>query len=764
MGDLSLMKRFAAALCAFVLLLVSSAFVLPVSAASAKNIDYVEAQYFTSAPTIDGYISEAEWGEYTVMVEATDCETKDGSSPWKFFLYWRTGDKNDYSSWYYYLWLRWDENYFYIGLKNYDPDIHSLKNGTTNTWDGDALQTRIDPMGPNAAVQGQEFTVTGDLKKPWSGEKTVPDFLFGYVEIAGGFSEAWENSANKGMTSFSDNALGVSKTVVAPAGSDYSTDTKAGITTYEIAIPWAYMKLTDRRQRPVTELTYEEYSYLSKPKGGIGREFGMSVAVLDDGNNGDPKWDAFMTWGSGICNAQQEEGAKTCTGSNSVTLSDKKFTPQSGYKTYDPSSLLDAKFGTSGYDTPGTYYDYLAGDTYKETRLDYAGLSALTYDDESDKSVWGSRQTGGNAGRITDIGAPHGNVLEYAAGDPLPQNTLETIDDSSGAVYRYPTSFTFEFDIQYTGTELFENNYASALFNWFGGTSGRAFRCGYFFNDGMFEIVNDIGADGAAPTMLAFCKYDLELGNWYRWRFQFDNESCTARFWIDDLSTDDDNSGGSEWGKMIFNVCNRYFYYSDPTMRENGAVLTFRRMNVQCMFDNVRIYNFASYKNIARPDETTGATDGAREEQGGGDLTLDGAYRRDGTWHIPIRFKEEYRDALKLSFEIRFDPASANFAGITPTDGKNGTVEAVREADGVYVITVTDTGKYKDMRSGDVMFEILLRERTEGTDINSIVKSLTDSYLRSVGTGDSSAAVCAAFAVSLAVCAAVIYRRRRKRV
>ena len=47
MGDLSLMKRFAAALCAFVLLLVSSAFVLPVSAASAKNIDYVQAQYFT---------------------------------------------------------------------------------------------------------------------------------------------------------------------------------------------------------------------------------------------------------------------------------------------------------------------------------------------------------------------------------------------------------------------------------------------------------------------------------------------------------------------------------------------------------------------------------------------------------------------------------------------------------------------------------------------------------------------------------------------
>ena len=570
MGDLLRMKRIATALCAIVLLIASSAFVLPASAAKAKNIDYVEAQYFAAAPTIDGYISEAEWGEYTVLVEATDCETKNGSSPWKFFLYWRTGEKSDYSSWYYYLWLRWDENYFYIGLKNYDPDVHSLKNGTTNTWDGDALQTRIDPMGPNASVQGEEFTVTADVQKPWSGEKNVPDFLFGYVEIAGGFSEGWENTTNKGITSFSKNILGAAPTVVAPAGSDYSTDTKAGITTYEIAIPWSYMKLVDRIGDPVTKLTYEKYNFMRKPEGGIGREFGMSVAVLDDGNNSDPKWDAFMTWGSGICNAQQEEGAKTCTGSNSVTLSDKQYTPQAGYKTYDPSSLLDAKFGDENKDPMNVYYDYLAGDTYKENPISYDQLSVLKYDSDSDLSIWGAPEYNG---KITDIGGDHGNVLDYRFTDPV-QTYIDTRDGDMR--FFVPTSFTFQFDICYTGNEVNVPSYDSALYNWFGGSDGHSFRIGYFFNDKQFRIVDDNGADSNAPQILK-SKSDVEFkkDTWYTWRFQFDNDSCTARLWIDDLSTDADNAS-NPWGIEVLTACWRYFYYSSQEASENGTLLLFR--------------------------------------------------------------------------------------------------------------------------------------------------------------------------------------------
>ncbi len=739
-----------------VMLFAAIAVAIPTSAASAKNIDYVQAQYFTSAPTIDGYISEAEWGEYTVMVEATDCETKDGSSPWKFFLYWRTGDKNDYSSWYYYLWLRWDENYFYIGLKNYDPDIHSLKNGTTNTWDGDALQTRIDPMGPNAAVQGQEFTVTGDLKKPWSGEKTVPDFLFGYVEIAGGFSEAWENSANKGMTSFSDNALGVSKTVVAPAGSDYSTDTKAGITTYEIAIPWAYMKLTDRKQRPVTELTYEEYSYLSKPKGGIGREFGMSVAVLDDGNNGDPKWDAFMTWGSGICNAQQEEGAKTCTGSNSVTLSDKKFTPQSGYKTYDPSSLLDAKFGNENKDPMNVYYDYLAGDTYKEKPLSYDQLSVLKYDDVSDLSIWGAPEYNG---KITDIGGDHGNVLDYRFTDPV-QTYIDTRDGEMR--FFVPTSFTFQFDICYTGNEVNVPSYDSAIYNWFGGSDGHSFRMGYFFNDKRFAVIDDNGADSNSPTVIKYnSDVEFKKDTWYTWRFQFDNDSCTIRFWLDDLSTEADNAD-NPWGTEVLKACWRYFYYSSQEAKENGTLLLFRQMNTQLMYDNVRIYNYAynakrSEVNEDRPINNGGST--TVEETGGGKLSLDAAYKKDGKWYIPIPVKSEYLTAVQLSFSIKFDTAKAAFNAVKGLEEGTYTVET--DADGEYVITINNFNYVKSLKAGDTYFEIVLDAKDDKADIGDIVKELSDSYRYTVTTGDGLAFIILAAVVATVGCAVIITVRKR---
>ena len=277
------MKKLISGILILSMLLSSVAFTVPVSAmAKADNIDYVSALYFASAPSVDGYISEAEWGESSVFVEALDCATIDDTVPYTRFFYNRVSATNmdDYGSFSYYIWLRWSENYFYIGVKVNDANVHSLKNGTNNTWNGDAIQTRIDKAGANASVNGGNFTVTADRTKPWS-TNLVPDFLFGYSEIAGGFSEAWENNTNKGMTSFSNNPLGTAPCVVAPAGSTYSTDTQNGITTYEVAIPWAYILNGE-----FETLTYTEYKTgrNGNLQGGIGRELGMSLVVLDDGN------------------------------------------------------------------------------------------------------------------------------------------------------------------------------------------------------------------------------------------------------------------------------------------------------------------------------------------------------------------------------------------------------------------------------------------------------------------------------------------------
>ena len=54
------MKRSISIILVVAMLVSAIAFSIPTNAAAAVNIDYVEAKYFAAAPTIDGYISEAE--------------------------------------------------------------------------------------------------------------------------------------------------------------------------------------------------------------------------------------------------------------------------------------------------------------------------------------------------------------------------------------------------------------------------------------------------------------------------------------------------------------------------------------------------------------------------------------------------------------------------------------------------------------------------------------------------------------------------------
>ncbi len=602
------------------MLLSCVVFALPASAlATAENIDYVEALYFETAPTIDGYISEEEWGEYNVFVEAWDCATVDDTTPYYNFFYNRISatNRDDYDNFSYYIWLRWDLNKFYIGVEVNDPDGHSLKNGTTNTWNGDAVQTRIDKNGANAVVNGGEFTVTADRQRPWS-TTSVPDFLFGYVEIAGGFSEAWENTTNKGMTSFSNNPMGVTQCVVAPAGSSYSSDTQAGITTYEIAIPWSYIYNGDYESLEMKQYAAGRDTATKGPRGAIGKELGMSLVVMNDGADATGGWDAFMSWGSGICQAHHQEGAAACSGSNSVVLVETPVSQTAGYQTYDPTPLLDAKFTTNHLAPVDTYYDYLAGDTALTRPVSYEELSALTYDDEADLSVWGAPEYGGSIGTAISSSGSYSNVLDYR--DPaISQSYIDTRDGTTQ--YLFPTSYTFEFDIMYTGVEQFAEGYGSELYNWFGGPTCYAYQCGYFFNDSAFKIVKTYDLN----EVLASYPYDLKKNTWYNWKFQYDNNSCNARLWIDDLSTEADNVVGGtegtpgytgEWGTLVINANWRYFYYSSEMALTEGTLLLFRQMNVQTMYDNVKIYNFASASNCLHTNVTEEITPPTCTENG----------------------------------------------------------------------------------------------------------------------------------------------------
>ena len=758
------MKKTISLVMIVAMLLSCVVFAIPTSAkTTAQNIDYVNALYFEKAPTIDGYISEAEWGEHSVYVEIYDCATIDDTDPWYNFFYNRIGGTNrdDYGNFEYYIWLRWDLNKFYIGVKVSDPDVHSLKSGTTNTWNGDAIQTRIDKAGANGAVNGGEFTVTADRQKPWS-SNNVPDFLFGYVEIAGGFSEAWENTQNKGMTSFSNNPLGTAQCVVAPAGSDYSEDTKAGITTYEIAIPWAYIYNGEYDSLEMKDYAAGRDTAKKGPRGAIGKEFGMSLAVLNDGADANAGWDAFMSWGSGICNAQQEQGAKSCTGSNSVTLVKDAVQQTAGYKTINPASLLDAKFSAENVDAPNVFYDYLAGDTYKENKISYDQISALTYDDPADLAVWGAPEY---FGKIGTAGDGHGNVLDYRE-DWVENGSSTYIDTRDGTIeYLFPTSFTFEFDIMYTKTNQFAEGYAPALYNWFGGATGFDYMCGYFFNDSQFKIVN---SNDPLDVLATYDGFDLKPNTWYNWKFQYDNESCNARLWVDDLSTEADNaeSGAAgtpgytgDWGTLIFNSRWRYYYYStekalDP---DQGTLLLFRQMNTQTAYDNVKIYNFASTAKIEGPQNETkpGNNKPVGPVEGGGNLNIENVTKVDGVFNVPVTVSKQYLSATKLSFTVKVDPAQGTFEGVKGLDEGTYTIED--KGDGEYVITITKFDQIKSLKAGDKLFDILIKSEHE--DFADVGAAIADKYTYQ-NTGDNMVFIIIAAAVAVLGCAIVIGKRR----
>ena len=750
------MKKTISLVMVIVMLLSCMAFAIPASAVENATtlIDEVEALYFENAPTIDGYITEAEWGEATVVVENWDYATTDDASKgaaYHKFFYNRINatDREGYDNFNYSVWLRWDLNRFYIGVKVTDPDKHSLKNGTTDTWNGDAIQTRIDKSGPNASAQGGKFTVTADRQKPWS-TNNVPDFLFGYVEVAGGFSEAWENVSNKGMTSFSNNPLGTAGCVVAPAGSNYSDDTKAGITTYEVSIPWAYIYNGEYETLEMKNFAAGRDTPAKGPRGAIGKTFGMSLVVLNDGADANAGWDAYQSWGYGICETQQSEGAGCNTGSNSVKLV-KDAVAQGAYTKMDPTELLDAKFSQENIDPAGVFYDYLNYDYDKTTAVKYEDLTTLTYDDKAHLSMWGSADFNGKIGNTNDS---HGNVLDYR--DNLSEEGAQTyIDTREGKFeYLYPTSYTFEFDIMYTDVEQIAEGYSSELYNWFGGAGGYSYMAGYFFNDNAFKIINSNDYN----DVLATTPYDLKKDTWYNWKFQFDNESCNARLWIDDLSTEADNAE-SAWGELVLNSCWRYYYYSNEKVLENGTLLLYRMMNTQVAFDNVKIYNFATpagEKVDVEQERPNNPSKPIGPIEGGNDLDIgDTVVKEDGAFTIPVTVTKQYLSATKLSFTFKFDASKGEFGGVKGLN--EGTYKVEDLGNGEYLITITDFTQLKSLKAGDKFFEIVVNSDAESFADLSV--GLKDAYTYQ-NTGDGMVFIMVAVVVSILGCAIVIGKRR----
>lgn len=125
------MKRI---ICAALVCMMLAAMVAVPASAAQSNVD-ANALKFTAQPTIDGVISEEEWGAPTLTVKANEAAVKEdaelGVNQFNTYFEYAEGGIQDpllLEKMAYDFWLRYDDDYFYIAVKVNDPNGHAAPN------------------------------------------------------------------------------------------------------------------------------------------------------------------------------------------------------------------------------------------------------------------------------------------------------------------------------------------------------------------------------------------------------------------------------------------------------------------------------------------------------------------------------------------------------------------------------------------------------------------------------------------------------------
>lgn len=332
---------------------IASVMLFPTSAETASVTQEVNVLYFSQKPTFDGVINAEEWGEKSFTVSGADAAKPGDQAPAAnntFAFYEHVYDsvtkeiseidevnkaKNDLIT--YDVWLRWDAEYFYMAAKVKDPDGYYLPAGRERIWDGDCLQFRVDAMGPNGYLSyknpeynyktdGFDATTSSAVSyTPWAyGTKTCN---IGMGLVNGDRSNAKNlqayDMADQGTGNMTKqlllndpkkmgpnvNPLKDDKNYAAEFGMKTCDENGDGYSTYEIAVPWCFI---------------DQWGY---GQVAVGYAWGISIVYLNGYNDGDAATSPYMsyvTWGSGICGAQQDQAhlRPTLGGSNAAILSD----------------------------------------------------------------------------------------------------------------------------------------------------------------------------------------------------------------------------------------------------------------------------------------------------------------------------------------------------------------------------------------------------------------------------------------------------------
>ena len=317
-------------------------------------VQEVQAYTLPTAPTFDfdskgnpsnetitaaGAIDRTVWGEPTVVAKATDANTAFTTEPNGnvLFAFDRAFDElyhdeetkdtaayTENGSWEkisYRLWLAWDNDYYYIAAEIDDPDGYSLKTGSQNIWDGDCLQFRLDPLGPNGVMKYANFDYDYSTecfdwwkyREPWYNLNNVMNIGVGdVVSLKRNEFQVVDMSPAEGGTIISDpktgrgikfNIVNANKNTVNP-----------GMTVLQIALPWSEI------------LNTAAYAgNISAENIGVGYVLGMSATVLNaNASEFAGSWNSYLNWGSGVTGASMESTAPwfpyVNPGSNAVVL------------------------------------------------------------------------------------------------------------------------------------------------------------------------------------------------------------------------------------------------------------------------------------------------------------------------------------------------------------------------------------------------------------------------------------------------------------
>ncbi len=563
-----------------------------------------------SVITLDGIISEGEWGTPTLNLSSDNAATigSEVASAENTFFHnsvaagepsnQYSGKGMNYQSWY-----RWDEDYLYIAALVTDPDGPLNTVGGESIWDGDSLQVRIDWQGPNSVVDGGEYDPRIN-PWPWLGcvretfretYGSMGNFGFGYTTAGGGYSEAYDMALRYdgtltkmvdtlgnpiideetglqveeivyeswGMTSIEENTYGTCYCTVRPVRKPTADNRKNTETTYEVAIPWAY--IDGSCDDGVNEVRGRQIAIEA------GAEFGIS-AVLFSGGTGGTGFNSYLAWGSGITGYQMDRWADTCGGSNSLILSDVNWN-DSSVCTHPSFSAPDCSHGyvctVCGYE-----YGFAAGHKYyfHDTILPTAATAGQVI---GTCSVCGDTQTiaiPATERKLIDEFGVNGTKEELLAGYfstwfylMVDENSLPVFDPETGlqrsnliqyngesvldwsqgyTYYQCDTiddqNYSLQFDYNMTGCDPTVNStYYSAVANWFGGFDGLSFYAGFFPTDaatapnvGRFIIMKTPGINISVPvedrTVVAQSdEVTIPMNEYHRYGFMYDANALT---------------------------------------------------------------------------------------------------------------------------------------------------------------------------------------------------------------------------------------------